>query len=144
MVGPDLLVTPPPFLDKLDDYTAKLPSFGWYDFWTGKRTGSAQAQVLAAGLQPESASGPALPAVHIHPELATLPVFVRPGAILPMAPLVQSTQQKPQGPLTLRVFPGPNCAGSLYQDDGTSFAYQSGAFLRMTFSCTVASDGAGV
>jgi alpha-glucosidase len=37
MVGPDLLVAAAPFPDKLDDYDAKLPSAGWYDFWTGKR-----------------------------------------------------------------------------------------------------------
>jgi alpha-glucosidase len=72
--------------------------------------------------------------------LATLPVFVRPGAILPMAPLVQSTDQQPTGPLTLRVFPGPDCSGALYQDDGTTFAYKRGEFLRMTFSCDESSD----
>jgi alpha-glucosidase len=88
-------------------------------------------------LQPEAAKGPVLPAVHIHPELAMLPVFVRPGSILPIAPLVQSTAERPQGPLTLRVSPGPECHGGLYQDDGTSFAYRNGAFLRMHFSCGV-------
>ena len=144
LVGPDLLVAPPPFLDKLDDYTAKLPSAGWYDFWTGNRVASAQAQAVAAGLQPESESGPALPAVHIHPELAILPVFVRPGTILLIAPVVQSTGQKLQGPLTLRVFPGPNCAGSLYQDDGATYAYRSGVFLRMNFTCTSEPNSAGL
>ena len=66
-----------------------------------------------------------------------LPVFVRPGSILPIAPLVQSTQEQPQGPLTLRVFPGPQCSGGLYQDDGLSFAYKTGDFLRMSFTCEV-------
>ena len=142
MVGPDLLVAPPPFPDKLDDYDAKLPGAGWYDFWTGKQVGAAKARVLAGGLQPEAAAGPSLPAVRIHPELASLPVFVRPGTILPIAPLVQSTDEKPQGPLTLRVFPGPHCEGSLYQDDGSSFAYRSGAFLRMSFTCAASKGGA--
>ncbi len=135
MVGPDLLVAAAPFPDKMDDYDAKLPSTGWYDFWTGKPVDTAQARVVAGGLQPEALKGPTLPAVHIHPELASLPVFVRPGAILPIEPLVQSTDQRPTGPLTLRVFPGPNCAGELYQDDGTTFAYRQGDFLRMTFTC---------
>jgi alpha-glucosidase len=91
--------------------------------------------VQAGGLQPEPAAGPVLPAVRVHRELATLPVFVRPGTILPIEPLVQSTEEQPSGPLTLRVFPGANCSGTLYQDDGTSFAYQRGEFLRMSFSC---------
>jgi len=143
MVGPDLLVAAAPFPDKIDDYDAKLPSAGWYDFWTGKPVEMGKARVLAGGVQPETASGPALPAVTIHPELASLPVFVRPGTILPMAPLVQSTSEQAHGPLTLRVFPGPHCEGSLYQDDGSSFAYKNGEFLRMSFRCeTSATDGA--
>jgi alpha-glucosidase len=62
-------------------------------------------------------------------------VYVRPGAILPIEPLVQSTDEKPTGPLTARVFPGPDCHGALYQDDGSTFAYKRGEFLRLSFTC---------
>jgi alpha-glucosidase len=140
MVGPDLLVAAPPFPEKTDDYEAKLPGPGWYDFWTGKRIVPAKARSGAADFLPIE---PELPTVHIRPELATLPVFVRPGTILPIAPVVQSTLERPEGPLTLRVFPGPQCAGSLYQDDGTSFDYRQGDFLRIRFSCELSAiDGA--
>ena len=44
----------------------------------------------------------------------------------------------------MRVFPGPNCGGHLYQDDGTSFAYKRGEFLRMSFSCQRASNHGGI
>jgi alpha-glucosidase len=144
MVGPDLLVAAPAFEDKAGDYEATLPSPGWYDFWTGKRVGEDREQVQAGGLQPESAARPVLPAVRIHRELATLPVFVRPGSMLPIEPLVQSTEEQPVGPLTLRVFPGPDCGGHLYQDDGKSFAYKQGKFLRMNFSCEVSADHRGI
>lgn len=140
MVGPDLLVAAPAFADKAGDEDATLPSAGWYDFWTGKEVAEDRARVLAGGLQPETAAGPVLPAVRVHRELATLPVFVRPGAMLPIEPLVQSTDERPVGPLTLRVYPGPNCTGHLYQDDGRSFAYQQGRFLRMSFACEVSAD----
>jgi alpha-glucosidase len=142
MVGPDLLVAPAPFPDKTDDYDAKLPSAGWYDFWTGARVGESQVRSVAAGMQPEAAKGPMMSAVKIHPALESLPVFVRPGAILPIAPIVQSTEDTPQGPLTLRVFPGDKCEGRLYQDDGTSFAYKQGQYLKMSFTCRVAESGA--
>jgi alpha-glucosidase len=138
MVGPDLLVAAPPFPDKANDYDAELPSAGWYDFWTGDRVEEIHAPPLTDGQQLDTAKDTFVPTVRIHPEITSLPVFVRPGAILPIAPLVQSTEQRPAGPLKLRVFPGPNCAGELYQDDGTSFAYKQGHFLRMTFSCDVA------
>jgi alpha-glucosidase len=135
MVGPDLLVAAAPFPEKLDDYDATLPSTGWYDFWTGAPVELVHHVTVSGDLNPNAPPYPPLPAVRIHPELATLPVFVRPGAILPTEPLIQSTAERPVGPLTLRVFPGPNCTGHLYQDDGATFAYKRGNFLRMTFTC---------
>ena len=39
-----------------------------------------------------------------------------------------------------RVFPGPDCGGEIYLDDGVTFAYRHGEFLRMKFTCTVSSD----
>ncbi len=140
MVGPDLLVAAPPFPDKMDAYDAKLPSPGWYDYWTGGKVGEGLAQSAAGGLQPEAGAGALVSAVKIHPELASLPVFARPGAMIPIAPLVQSTMEEPRGPLTLRVFPGEHCAGSLYQDDGTSYAYKQGRYLRMSFTCEVSTQ----
>ena len=47
--------------------------------------------------------------------------------------------QTPNGPLKLRVYPGPDCSGSLYQDDGHSFTFQKGDFLRVSYSCKVES-----
>jgi len=34
-----------------------------------------------------------------------------------------------------------DCRGNLYQDDGKSFAFRSGQFLRLHFSCEVKPDG---
>src|SRR5262249_27311966 len=67
-----------------------------------------------------------------------VPLFVRAGAILPMQAVVQSTSETPVGPLELRVYPGDDCHGSLYRDDGHSFNYQTGEFLRVNYSCAVA------
>jgi alpha-glucosidase len=60
--------------------------------------------------------------------------------VIPVQPLVQSTAETPKGALELRVYPGPGCAGSVYQDDGTSFAYRQGVFLRQSFTCGAAPD----
>jgi alpha-glucosidase len=54
---------------------------------------------------------------------------------------VQSTADTPQGQLTLRVYPGDECSGELYQDDGKSYAFEHGAYLRMKFSCEKTADG---
>ena len=69
-------------------------------------------------------------------------MYVRGGSILPLQPLIQSTDETPNGPLELRVYPGQPCSGSLYLDDGHTFRYQRGEFLRQTFTCQ--SDGNSV
>jgi alpha-glucosidase len=77
----------------------------------------------------------------VNPGPADLPVYVRGGSILPIAPLTQSTMVSPSGPLTLRVYPGDGCAGDLYQDDGTTYDFRTGVYLRQHFTCRLASDG---
>jgi len=120
--GPSLLVAPPPFPEQPDPYSLLLPEGTWYDYWTGALIESRTR---------------AKPMLVIQPRLDTLPVYVREGTVLPLQPVTQSTEQKPQGPLTLRVYPGKNCRGSLYQDDGKTLAYKRGSFLRMEFACDV-------
>jgi len=71
----------------------------------------------------------------VTPTLAVLPVYAKGGSVIPMQPLVQSLMQKPDGPLTLRVYPGPHCHGVLYDDDGITFDYKHGDFLRVRYTC---------
>ena len=138
MLGSDLLVAPSMYPDETQSYVAELPSDGWYDFWSGARVTPLSQPAAATG----AASDIKAPTtIQISPRLDELPVFVRAGSILPLAPVVQSTAEKPRGPLTLQVYVGDHCGGSLYQDDGTSFAYKSGVFLRMEFTCERNSDG---
>jgi alpha-glucosidase len=126
----------------MDDYTVALPPAGWYDYWTGARVdGNANRKAIDNNpvTQPE---------VHIHRTLDTLPVFARAGAIVPEQPLVQSTEETPQGPLILRVYPpaagSKDCGGSLYLDDGVTYAFMKGDFLRVGFSCQRTAQGLSV
>jgi alpha-glucosidase len=73
--------------------------------------------------------------ITVNPALDQVPVYVRAGAIVPHQPIVQNVEQLPDGPLELRVYPGPNCRGSLYLDDGNTFDYTRGAYLRSSFTC---------
>ncbi len=137
MLGSDLLIAPSPYPDEVDAYSVEFPTPLWYDFWTGK----------PAKLPPPDPPIPGAPdrtvtySTSVSPRLADLPVYVRAGAILPIEPLVESTAEIPHGPLTLRIYAGDNCAGELYEDDGKSFDFRKGAYLRMSFSCRVAKDG---
>ncbi len=132
LLGPSLLIAPPPFAETMDDYAVSFPQGPWYDFWTGLKM-PAPPRVPSIA---ELASGAAYPEIpQIHPPLDTMPVYVRGGSILPLQPLIQNTDEIPNGPLELHVYPGPQCSGSLYLDDGHTFRYQHGEYLRQTFTC---------
>jgi alpha-glucosidase len=141
LFGPDLLVAPAPYPDEVDSYEVQLPPGVWYDYWTGEqidRSVSLESRdgEQKKGTQAEAGSAALKPLI-VEPSLAVLPVYVRGGSILPVAPLTQSTMETPVGPLTLRVYVGDNCRGTLYQDDGQSYDFLQGAFLRMESSCSV-------
>ncbi len=139
LLGRDLLVAQSPFPDELDDYTLALPPVGWYDYWTGEKIAPT------AGRRAIDNTHVTQPEVHLHRSLDTLPVFVRAGSIVPEQPLVESTDETPQGPLTVHVYPpsGPDkdCEGSLYLDDGVSYAYKNGDFVRIDFTCRQTAQG---
>jgi alpha-glucosidase len=63
---------------------------------------------------------------------------VRPGAIIPKQPLVQSTAETPKGPLELDVYPGEDCRGEIYLDDGVSVR---GPSLRQHVTCSMTAGG---
>ncbi len=122
MFGPSLLIAPQP-LHTRDDYQMNFPhGTQWYDYWTGRKLDPLQSTI-------------------IKPRLDMLPVYVRAGAVIPEQPVVQSTDEIPNGPLELHVYPGPGCHGSLYADDGKSFDYKKGQFLRESFTCAAIANG---
>ncbi|MDE2562027.1 MAG: DUF5110 domain-containing protein [Sphingomonadales bacterium] len=122
-VGARLLVAGNPRPEDKAPYQACLPAGGWFDYWTGK----------AAGGKP-SPDG-RYDEITLTPRLDRLPAFVRAGTILPRQPLVQSTLEAPRGPLSLDVYPGPDCHGELYDDDGHSMGFTRGDFARQEVSC---------
>ncbi|MBD1924255.1 glycoside hydrolase family 31 protein [Microcoleus sp. FACHB-831] len=90
-----------------------LPEGVWYDWWSGERY-QGSTHILA------------------HAPLEQMPLYVRAGAIIPLAPIVQYADERPLDELTLRIFPG-NGEFTLYEDDGHSFEYQTGAWATTTY-----------
>ena len=143
-LGKALLIAPPPSPESPQTYDVCLPAGGWYDYWTGLRAGTPEAATSG----PIQSATQAVPTEHAKservletPRLDRLPVFVRAGTILPRQPLVQSTAQTPSGPLMLDIYPGGDCSGTLYEDDGTTLGYQRGAFFRQTVRCATTATG---
>ena len=111
-LGSKVLVAGPPKPESPEPFDICLPKGGWYDYWSGQAV--TQSKLTET------------------PKLDVLPVFVRAGTILPRQPLVQSTMETPNGPLELDVYPGPDCDGEIYFDDGLSVNEPS---LRQDIQC---------
>ena len=109
--GRDLLVAP--VTEKAA--TAKavyLPHGRWYDFWTEEPVEGGREVTRPV-------------------DLATIPIYAKAGAILPLGPVKQFTSEKVDAPLTLVIYPGENGAYTLYEDDGSSFDYRRGEFSKI-------------
>lgn len=87
-----------------------LPRGSWFDFWTKEK--------LDGGKE-----------IKKEVDLATMPLFVRAGAIIPFGPIKQYTEEKIDEPLTITVYPGFNGAFTLYEDDGHTFDYRRGEWM---------------
>ncbi|MGA3158618.1 MAG: TIM-barrel domain-containing protein, partial [Steroidobacteraceae bacterium] len=137
LLGAQLMVAPSPEPESSAAYDICLPAGRWYDYWSGLEVAP---QRRGAG---EWATAPATRQqfVRVTPALADLPVYVRAGAILPRQNLVQSTAQLPDGPLALEIYPGEDCHGTLYDDDGHSQTFRQQEFMRQSVSCQVTSEG---
>ena len=89
----------------------------WYDFWSGARLAAGQVVTAKA-------------------DIATIPLYVRAGSILPLGPVKQFADEKSDAPLDLVVYPGKDGAYELYDDGGDGYAYEKGAYavVRMTWN----------
>jgi alpha-glucosidase (family GH31 glycosyl hydrolase) len=64
-----------------------------------------------------------------------IPLFVRAGTILPMAPDMMFTSEKPWNPITLEIWPEGESTDSLYQDDDNTTAFTKGESTTTMFHC---------
>jgi alpha-glucosidase len=85
----------------------------WIDWWDGTRhAGGTTAQVAA--------------------KLDRLPLFVRAGAGVPVAPVVQDTGDLKSVPLTIAVATGAGGTSHVFQDAGDGYGYRAGASRTIT------------
>ena len=108
MFGPAILVNPVMKQDATHR-TVYLPESPlWYDFWTGASVkGSREVEAEAP--------------------LDRIPLFVRAGSIVPLGPEIEYADEKPAGPIELRIFRGADGSFDLYEDEGDTYNYEEGA-----------------
>jgi len=111
--GRDLLVAP--VVEKsATSRRVYLPEGAWYDWWTGEKHYGKQW-------------------IECPVDLATMPLYARAGAIIPLDPVRQFTSQSVTAPTTLRIHPGANGEFTLYDDDGQSLAYRAASDSNATW-----------
>lgn len=95
-----------------------IPPGEWEDLWTGILYKEPQVITMECPLY-------------------KIPLFVRRGSILILAPEMDYTCQKPWNPLTLEVFPpdeNREIIRSLYEDDGITLEYEKGGYRKTDIS----------
>jgi alpha-glucosidase (family GH31 glycosyl hydrolase) len=114
LYGRDILVAP--VVEKgASSRQVYLPHGSWYDFWTREKVEGGRE-------------------ITRNVDLETTPLYVRAGAVIPMGPVKQYADEKVDGPLTLWVHPGADGAFSLYEDDGKTFDFRKGEFMRVNIA----------
>jgi alpha-glucosidase (family GH31 glycosyl hydrolase) len=68
-----------------------------------------------------------------------MPLHVRAGAMLPLGPVKQYVEEPVTAPLHVIIFPGADGTCSQYEDDGRTFDYRKGAWMRLAMTWTDAS-----
>ncbi|MBR8837456.1 MAG: glycoside hydrolase family 31 protein [Stigonema ocellatum SAG 48.90 = DSM 106950] len=112
MLGPSLLAAPI-YRPGVEHRVVYLPEGRWYDWWSG-----------------EAIDGPT--PILAHAPLERMPLYVRAGSIIPMAPVMQYVDERPLDQLTLRIWKGTG-EFTLYEDDGHTFDYKTGTFCTTTY-----------
>jgi alpha-glucosidase/alpha-D-xyloside xylohydrolase len=116
LYGRDILVAP--IVEKAaTSRTLYLPRGAWYDFWTREK--------LEGGRE-----------ITRPVDLESMPLYIRAGAVVPMDPIKQYTGEKVDGPLALWIHPGADGAFSWYEDDGRTFDFRKGEFMRVNIAWT--------
>jgi alpha-D-xyloside xylohydrolase len=116
LFGPAIMVTPVTSAGATNQ-SVYLPatSAPWYNFWTGETSPAGQSVEAAAPIE-------------------TLPLFIRPGSIIPMGPFLQYSSEKPADPIELRIYRGADGKFTLYEDQGDTYNYEKGEYATIPIS----------
>lgn len=115
MFGPSILVNPVCTYKAVSRKMYLPAGTGWYEYYSG--------QYMPGGTTIEAEA-----------PLQRIPLFIKEGSILPAGPALQYTSEKPADPVTLLVYTGKDGEFSLYEDEGTNYNYENGAFSNIPFS----------
>lgn len=86
----------------------------WYDFWTGEKLNGGTTVIKETPID-------------------VMPIYVKAGSIVPMAPVVQYAEEKKWDNLEIRIYPGANGKFILYEDENDNYNYEKGVYSTILF-----------
>jgi alpha-D-xyloside xylohydrolase len=63
-----------------------------------------------------------------------MPLFIRPGSIVPMGPFLQYSSEKAADPIELRLYRGADGKFTLYEDQGDNYNYEKREYATIQVS----------
>jgi alpha-D-xyloside xylohydrolase len=134
MAGDDLLVAPyvadragaGEGWDRTDSRDVYLPAGTWHDFWADE----GSDKVFDGGTT-----------IRVELPLGKMPLFVRSGALLPLAEPVEHVAGDTCFDLAVRVYGRGPARAELFEDDGVSFDFEKGRSSRVELSWSTAAGG---
>ena len=113
MFGPSLMACP------VGEYQARSRKVyfpagrSWYDLYTGRQVVHRESEDRR---------------VAVEAPYDRIPVFVPEGSIIPFGPAMEWSDEKPAELINLYVYAGRDARFTLYEDEGTNYNYEKGAF----------------
>jgi len=86
----------------------------WYDFWTGERFSGGQTLAKQVPID-------------------IIPLYVRAGTVLPLAPVMQYATEKRWDDLEIRIYSGADGSFLLYEDENDNYNYERGQYSTIQF-----------
>ncbi|MBQ0074013.1 MAG: glycoside hydrolase family 31 protein [Prevotella sp.] len=87
----------------------------WIDYWTGKRYSGGES-------------------IEASCDIATLPLYVRAGSIMPTTEVAEYSDAQKGKPVTINVYEGKDADFTLYEDEGDNYNYEKGQYSTIPLS----------
>jgi alpha-D-xyloside xylohydrolase len=114
MFGKAILVAPITEAGAMQRKVYLPDSEDWFNFWTGENIKGGQTIIAEAPLD-------------------KIPLYIKAGSILPMGPIIQHSNEKPNEAIEIRVYEGSDGEFSLYEDENDNYNYEKGFYSSITF-----------
>lgn len=115
MFGPAFMICPVYTYEACEREVYFPEGSNWYDFYTGK---------LILGGQRLKVDAP----------YERIPLYIREGAIIPVGPEIQYTDENPAETIVLYIYRGQDGNFTLYEDEGINYNYEKGACSTIPFN----------